>query len=204
MAENHDDLSDKEKQDLEAAALASIKFVAQLAQEGERSAVIIGAAKIEEQVEGLLKAVLVNNPSSNDPLFDSDRALGALSAKIEMAYRLGLFTPELRSALDIVRRIRNQFAHSVEFASLADSPQGERVRRLHELCSSHPGINVLGPLFARLPMSESMRSYCSCLMVLIGQLEPERVTISKFEVSDPIDIVPPDWSSLEDLANDSA
>ena len=204
MADPADDLDAETKQQIADAALASFMFVIQLAQEGERSAVIIGAAKIEEQIEGLLKAVLVNNPASNDPLFDSDRALGPFSAKVEMAYRLGLITADLRSALDIVRRIRNQFAHSVEFASLADPPQGERIKRLLELCSRHPAISLLDSILEQAASSESMRSYCSCLMVLVGQLEPERVSISQFEVTDPIGLAPRDWTSMEDLRHDSA
>src|SRR5207245_320315 len=67
-----------------------VSFIGGLANEGERTLVIGGAARIDVAIERLLRAVMQHHPGGNDNLFDPDRPLGTFSAKISLAYRLGL------------------------------------------------------------------------------------------------------------------
>jgi hypothetical protein len=88
-------------------------FIAILAYEGERSLVIGGAARIDVGLERLLKAVMSRGPrGKDDNLFDPDRPLGTFSAKIKLAYRLGLLDDDVEHALQLIRKIRNDFAIS--------------------------------------------------------------------------------------------
>ena len=51
-------------------------FLTDLAQEGERSAVVLGAARLDVGLEKLLKGLMHHHPDGNDNLFDPDRPLG--------------------------------------------------------------------------------------------------------------------------------
>ena len=84
-----------------------------LMKEGERAAVVVGAARLELALEHLLKKVMQENPGGSDDLFDSDRNLGTFSAKIATAFRLGLIDLDIEHCLQLIRRIRNDFAHSI-------------------------------------------------------------------------------------------
>ncbi|HQV68410.1 MAG TPA: hypothetical protein PLW39_10910 [Thermoflexales bacterium] len=95
-------------------------FIGSQTREGERAAVIIGAARIDAAIENLLKSVLVNNPTGKkeDNLFGPDRPLGTFSAKISLGYRMGLFDRDVEQALNCIRKIRNLFAHGYENITL--------------------------------------------------------------------------------------
>ncbi len=71
-----------------------------------------------------------HHPGGQDNLFDPDRPLGTFSAKINLAYRLGLISDDIEHAMQMIRRIRNEFAHSVEKASLSDGSHKSRVVEL--------------------------------------------------------------------------
>jgi DNA-binding MltR family transcriptional regulator len=113
-------------------------FMTELAEEGERAVVIGGAARVEVALEHLLKSVLHHNPTGTDELFDTDRALGTFSAKINLGYRLGLLDDEMKKALNIIRRIRNQFAHATTHARLSQPEHADRVNELQTCAEKNP------------------------------------------------------------------
>lgn len=106
------------------------KFIDEFKNESDRAAVILGAAKLDIQLYQLLVKHLRTPASSNDELFDGDAPLGSFSAKINMAYRLGLIDEEFTRALHLIRRIRNSFAHEVSGTSLESGGHKDRIREL--------------------------------------------------------------------------
>jgi hypothetical protein len=52
------------------------------------------------------------DPERLKAIFGSDGILSSLSAKIKMAYAMSLIGPVTRHDLDLIRYIRNEFAHS--------------------------------------------------------------------------------------------
>ena len=109
-------------------------FVFELAEESDRSAVILGATRLDNALERLLKNSMHHYPDGKDNLFDPDRPLSSFSAKIALAYRLGLIDRNIEHALQMLRRIRNDFAHSLEKASISDGSQQNRVREMVQAC----------------------------------------------------------------------
>ena len=101
-----------------------------LIRKSERAAVVIAAARLDVDLELLLKRILHRCPGGTDPLFDSDRALGTFSAKIFVAYRLGILNPDFEHVLQILRKIRNDFAHQLEHESLSSARQKSRLAEL--------------------------------------------------------------------------
>jgi DNA-binding MltR family transcriptional regulator len=81
--------------------------------EPARSAAIIAASLLDDQLEGLLRAYFLKNPVTEE-LFRGDGPLAAFSTKNRAAYAMGLIPEDLWRDIDKVRRIRNHFAHRIE------------------------------------------------------------------------------------------
>lgn len=101
-----------------------------LIRESERAAVVLAAARMDVDLEKLLKHVLHRHPGGTDPLFDSDRAVGTFSAKISLAHRMGILSQDFEHALQMLRKIRNDFAHQLENETLASARQKPRLAEL--------------------------------------------------------------------------
>ena len=145
-------------------------FVATLAKEGERVAVIISAARIDFTLETILKRLLNPSSGTSDPLFDSDRPLGTFSAKILLSFRLGVIDSELERAITVIRKIRNDFSHSMRPEHLADSPHRERVTELiKELQGSEFYDTLLNSYSAQISPPPFCK-FCTAVAVVLSSL----------------------------------
>src|SRR5438874_1315224 len=111
-------------------------FLARLAHESERAAVVMGVALVDESLEDALVKLLLPTKTNPDELFAPDRPIGSFGAKTRLAYRLGLVDDEFCSALDMLRRIRNAFAHSAETKTLKDREHFDRVCQMKSYAST--------------------------------------------------------------------
>ena len=104
----------KEKAFLEIMELTK-SFSISLRKESIRGSAIICATIIEESLSMIIKAQLTRSLKKDDELFEGAYApLGTFSAKIDFAYRMGLIDHYDRSSFHIIRKIRNEFAHSFD------------------------------------------------------------------------------------------
>jgi hypothetical protein len=95
---------------------------------------------IEELVEQVILERLIKLSSDRkDAIFYRMGApLSSFSAKIEMAYALGIIANELRLTLHLIREIRNKFAHEIEaltfdhheVAELIDTRASQHIKNL--------------------------------------------------------------------------
>jgi hypothetical protein len=76
----------------------------------DRGAAVVLAALVERALEKLLRNHM--RPEGASSLFKYGGPLGDFSSKIQMGYALSLFGPDTRKDLNIIRHLRNQFAHS--------------------------------------------------------------------------------------------
>ena len=81
--------------------------------ESDRAAAILGAALLDAVLEELLLDVMVEGVK-RDEIFEGTAPLSSFSAKIRIAYSLGLISAQERRDLDRIRKIRNDFAHSLD------------------------------------------------------------------------------------------
>jgi hypothetical protein len=160
-------LSDKEKELANEVA----RFILKVAGESDRAAVIIGAARLDVGLEGLLKKVMSHHPGSQDSLFDQDRALGSFAPRIALAYRLGLISDEFEHALQMIRKIRNDFAHSIEDARLSDPSHKSRLAELKRATQHREGWNQLRQLVLRHTNSDPLADFCASIGLLMVVLE---------------------------------
>lgn len=161
----------KDVVELNVEETEAVDFVLGLAAESDRSAVILGAARLDVALERLLKQVMQHHPGGNDNLFDADRPLGSFAAKIALAHRLNLIDRHLEHALQMVRRLRNQFAHSVDKAFLSDSPHKGRVTELVRDAKTSGQWEGVHPVFAERAESASLADFCASVTILIVALE---------------------------------
>lgn len=104
-----------------------VKMGWSLSSESERAAVILAAAHLDAALEDLLRRLLAPHPGGVDPMFEGDRMLGTFSAKIGFAFRLGAIDGDFEHAIQIVRRIRNDFAHQLDQETLSTDRQRGRL-----------------------------------------------------------------------------
>lgn len=86
-----------------------------LLKESDRGCAIFGAQILADDLESLLRTCFRSDEESIkkvvNPLFTTYAPLSSFSAKIQMAFAMRLITKGLRYHLDVVRRLRNEFAH---------------------------------------------------------------------------------------------
>ena len=116
------------------------KFAKEFAEESDRAAAILGAAKLDSLLYQVIKGKLLPSATGNDSLLDGDRALATFSARIDMAHRLGLIDAAFAGGLHLVRKIRNSCAHDPSGTSLDSGSHPDRIR---ELCVALRGIDMI-------------------------------------------------------------
>ncbi|MGC2744041.1 MAG: hypothetical protein WA672_12685 [Candidatus Angelobacter sp.] len=148
----------------------------ELASEGERAAVVLGAARIDVELEKLLRKAMRHSGGGSDNLFDPDRPLGTFSAKIALAHRLNLIDNDIEHALQMLRKVRNDFAHSVSKATLSESHHKNRVKELvgaTKKATDEKGEFMHTRFSGRMPQSASevLRSFCAAIFMILLMLE---------------------------------
>jgi len=118
-------------------------FQISLGKESERGSAIICVTLMEDSLYRLIKAKLAPSPERKDELFDSGYApLGSFSSKIDLAYRIGLISLEQKSSFHLIRKIRNEFAHSSEEINFESAIIKDRIRELFRL--NRGLLNIIG------------------------------------------------------------
>ena len=79
----------------------------------DRAAAIILARHLEDTLALALLGRLGVEKNRLNELIGFERPLGSFDNKIRFGYAIGLLTEETRSALDVIRSVRNAFAHAL-------------------------------------------------------------------------------------------
>lgn len=97
--------------------------------ESDRGAAVLAGSFTENYLGIYLRELLVNKKVSKD-LFGSMGPLASFSQRISIAYGFGFITEEQYANLNLVRKIRNHFAHHPLEASFESKEIAELVARL--------------------------------------------------------------------------
>jgi DNA-binding MltR family transcriptional regulator len=128
---------------------ANLLFEA-LQKESDRGDVLVSAAFFDTTLERLLRARFSSSDAKRakliEPLFDAFGPLSTFSAKIRISYAIDLLNESMANDLDLVRRIRNAFAHSLEPKTFQDPDITSMVDNLVGFAATKIDIN-----FAKLP-----------------------------------------------------
>lgn len=97
------------------------KFNGLVNSEGDRSAALLVAAYLEEQLEALLLAYLLDVPAAKLLVCGFNAPLGTFSSRCKAAYALGLISSVQFKDIERIRKIRNEFAHNWDLTSFDDT-----------------------------------------------------------------------------------
>jgi hypothetical protein len=102
-------------------------FLREFQAETDRGAALVGAALIDSRLERLLCSHFLEPRIAEDLVTSGNAPLGTFSSRIKASFALGLITElEFREA-EIIRRVRNEFAHSVHGVAFSS-------QRISDLC----------------------------------------------------------------------
>jgi hypothetical protein len=99
-------------------------FVDRFHGESDRAAAVLAGAYLDAFMESALRDVLARN-SQTDVLFDVRGVLQSLSSKISLAAALGIVAEPVARDMDLIRKIRNYFAHHIWDATFETSPMSD-------------------------------------------------------------------------------
>lgn len=103
----------------------------------DRASALVGAAVVEHYLQAALTArfAVKNRKFLDESLYSHSGPFGTFSAKIAGAYAMGLIGPVMFRDLNLVRRIRNDFAHEPNPVSFDESSISSRCSEISWIAS---------------------------------------------------------------------
>lgn len=95
-------------------------FLAEFQGETDRGAALVGAALIDLRLSDTLRAFMVSPKAAADLLDGGTAALGTFSSRIKATFALGLIDKHERDECDLIRKVRNEFAHQAHGLTFTD------------------------------------------------------------------------------------
>jgi len=96
-----------------------LEFFQELSCESDRAAAILSAAWIDHLLEKRLTLLFCKgNRKERTKLFEAGGAFATLASKIDAAFCIGWLDPDVHHDLQVIREIRNEFAHQIHGLSM--------------------------------------------------------------------------------------
>ncbi|SMC69463.1 hypothetical protein [Pseudomonas sp. URIL14HWK12:I5] len=108
----------------------AFKLVAEsLINETDRGTVVLATAWLDESLTAILRTYMKPSEKADD-LFSPGRPLGDFGTKIILADRLRLVAPSMIRSLEIIRKLRNEFAHIASDLTFETQSVKDRVQNV--------------------------------------------------------------------------
>ena len=121
-------------------------MIATSSQESDRGCALVLAANLDNRLRTLLESFFVELSTKKlNAVFEGNGCLATFSSRIKLSYALGLLGEDERHDLDIIRDIRNNFAHdesTITFTSKAVSDRCKSLRLYREMVTDHSGFEI--------------------------------------------------------------
>lgn len=89
------------------------EFLKEFQEETDRGAALVGAALIDDRLDRLLRSHFIECREVSELLDGGEAPLGSFGAKAKATFCLGLITGLEYKECDVIRRVRNEFAHKL-------------------------------------------------------------------------------------------
>jgi len=109
------------------------RFTAELQRETDRGLALVGAALLDEKLAETLRLFFCEGKAAEALLKEGDAPLGTFSARIELCFALGLIDEFEYQEINLLRKVRNEFAHSKHGTTF----QSEKIKSLCANLKSH-------------------------------------------------------------------
>jgi hypothetical protein len=151
------------------------RFLADLDNESDRGVVLSATCMVELQIERCLKAWLSKGPKdASDRLQRNDGPLGSLAARIDLLCCVGGIDEFELSALHLLRRLRNEFAHNL-LADFKTQSISDRTKNFSSLVLASLNHEILKKLSEQGPRA----SFTAAVFVLVDMLNIRPALIYK-------------------------
>ena len=101
-----------------------------LTPESDRGCALIAAAFVDAQLKELFRACFIDDAKCMDDPLGTSKPLGTFSARIDLAFALGLLDSDVHRDLHLIRKIRNEFGHNPLPISFTEPAIASRCREL--------------------------------------------------------------------------
>jgi DNA-binding MltR family transcriptional regulator len=130
--------------------------------ESDRGLALVAAEFMDATLERLLLARFASGikqrPKLIKPLFEGFGPLSTFSARINVSYAIDLLEDWMASDLDLIRRIRNELAHSLQSKTFRDPEITKMVNQFACITKLTKNIENLKCGFRRMVINDSERS----------------------------------------------
>ena len=99
-----------------------LQFVLEFQKETDRGSALAAAAFADDLMEAMLRARFAQKEKIVDATLTDMGPLSSMAARSHVLYLLGIIGPVLYDGLTLIRRIRNEFAHSRTSITFAEQP----------------------------------------------------------------------------------
>lgn len=147
-------------------------------QESDRGCVIFGAALLEDKLELLLRSYCRQDPQIIKqvvaPLFQGYAPLSTFSAKIQVSFALGLIPERVFKSLNLLRKLRNQFAHDKDIVSFQSNTYQPLLEAFLSSTKEGDSVRVTPEQWEQITQRQpSARKVAFCLNIayLLGRLD---------------------------------
>ena len=149
-------------------------FFLKFQKESPRAAAILGVAFLDVQLRQLISNLLIDETNVVDELLGNDkkidRPLSSFSSRIRAAYCLGLISKDEYEDLNIIRKIRNRFAHRLHDLSFDD----------HEIVSWCKTLRIPKELLKAVDWPQSPKNlFLVCVSTLATRIPLRALKIAK-------------------------
>lgn len=125
-----------------------------------RGAALLLGVHLEQALEVAIERRLRIVKSDRTSMFGFDAPMGTFDRKIRVAHAVHLLTDTTRGNLDVIRRIRNAFAHAIRPLSFETKEIADACNLLQIPVSLPPTTVGLMPSFNESPSRERYRRTC--------------------------------------------
>lgn len=99
--------------------------------DSDRAAAIVAGSIVEQRLEQALRSRMkANKPKETGDIFRSSGPLGSFSSKIAISYLLGMLSDDAHHDVLILKNVRNDFAHKLDFDHFDLPSSKDRCKRL--------------------------------------------------------------------------
>ena len=160
--------SDKAHEKKERASLDNLnRFMSLIGKQDDRAMVLSLATFLEDSLGRLLLAYFRTCKATRELVEGFNAPLGTFGSRIKAAYAFGLVTEEQYKDMEILRKVRNHFAHDWEGVSLARNDIRAMVGQLSGYTVDHKPIEGGD----RERLLQTLSTCCMELQVFVGRIE---------------------------------
>lgn len=163
-------------------------FVKELQSESDRGLALVGAALIDEKLKETLRTFFVEGKAAGKLLDQGNAPLGSMSTRTDACHALGLIDDYEQSEIDLIRKVRNEFAHAIHGLSFKDN-------RVAGLCSS---LTSDLPTDGQFPLTEPRFRYTNAVVCVVLRLyhRPDWVALERRKAKTWVDSDATKWRSF--------